>query len=230
MTTFFISDLHFSHAIIMKYDNRPFKTVEEMNKTIIENWNNTVKPEDTVYILGDTFNERSSFKEKSELLEKLNGRLHYIVGNHDSLKELQKFERFESIDMYKVLNMTVNRNNKIEPIKVVLSHYPFVSHEFAFTKDYSLMLYGHVHNSFEEDTVNCVKLLTANQSINPKKLPSLNVGCMMDYMNYTPKSLDELVNIALKQQRYYENAAQTITSPQNRIYALAHNFNTGRDI
>ena len=49
------SDLHFNHVNILKYEpvNRPFETLEEMNETLIANWNAKVSAKDTVYVLGD---------------------------------------------------------------------------------------------------------------------------------------------------------------------------------
>ena len=77
---FFISDLHFSHANIINLANRPFKDVLEMNKTLIENWNNTVSKSDTVFILGDFCFGQASVWEK--LLRQLNGNKVLILGNH----------------------------------------------------------------------------------------------------------------------------------------------------
>ena len=49
----YISDLHLGHANVIKFDNRPFKNLEEMHERIITNWNKVTNKNDTVYILGD---------------------------------------------------------------------------------------------------------------------------------------------------------------------------------
>ena len=69
---YFISDTHFYHEKIIEYENRPFKDVEEMNNTLIDNWNKRIEPKDEVYILGDfSFGNK---KQTLDLLDKLNGR------------------------------------------------------------------------------------------------------------------------------------------------------------
>ncbi len=78
---FLISDMHFGHANIIKYENRPFTNVDEMDTTLISNWNTAVGKGDKVFILGDV-----SFynKEKTKsILEMLNGNKILILGNHD---------------------------------------------------------------------------------------------------------------------------------------------------
>ena len=78
---FFTSDTHFSHENIIKYCNRPFSSVEEMNETIITNWNNVITPNDTVFHLGDfgfgTEDEMATIKSR------LNGKIEFIFGSHD---------------------------------------------------------------------------------------------------------------------------------------------------
>ena len=78
---FYISDLHFGHQNAIWFDKRPFASVEEMDQTIIQNWNNTVKPEDTVYILGDMVWAKA--KGWPGYLKQLSGHKILIKGNHD---------------------------------------------------------------------------------------------------------------------------------------------------
>jgi calcineurin-like phosphoesterase family protein len=71
---FVTADLHLNHCNIIKYCNRPFKTVEEMNKTLINNWNSKVTKEDVVFHLGDF-----CFGPYKEFERKLNGKIVYIT-------------------------------------------------------------------------------------------------------------------------------------------------------
>ena len=74
----FTADTHFYHTNILKYCKRPFKNVNDMNHTIIVNWNNKVEEGDTVFHLGDF-----SFGHFKELKKQLNGNIILIKGNHD---------------------------------------------------------------------------------------------------------------------------------------------------
>lgn len=79
--TYIISDTHFDHKNIIKYTNRPFESVEEMNKKMINNWNNTVDKSDKVFMLGDfAFANQDRVKE---LVSQLNGLIVLVMGNHD---------------------------------------------------------------------------------------------------------------------------------------------------
>jgi len=81
MKIFIISDTHFHHENIIKYSNRPFKSVEEMDKEMIKRWNNKVGKEDIVLHLGDF--ALGSDKEVKELKDSLNGTIFLLKGNHD---------------------------------------------------------------------------------------------------------------------------------------------------
>nr|QNO49471.1 hypothetical protein OCBBGKCP_00028 [Methanosarcinales archaeon ANME-2c ERB4] len=79
---YLISDLHLDHKNIMRYCDRPFSSVEEMNRTIIDNWNEVVAEDDFVYLIGDlAFGRRRS--KMRYWLKKLNGNVILILGNHD---------------------------------------------------------------------------------------------------------------------------------------------------
>lgn len=77
----FTADTHFDHANIIRFCNRHFATVEEMNETLIANWNRKVHGNDTVYILGDMFFQTT---DPEPILRQLKGKKHLITGNHDS--------------------------------------------------------------------------------------------------------------------------------------------------
>ena len=79
---YYIADMHFSHKKILAYDNRPFFTVSEMDKTMIDRWNSVVAKNDSVYVLGDMF--WCTEKEAISILDKLNGAKILILGNHDT--------------------------------------------------------------------------------------------------------------------------------------------------
>jgi len=98
--TFVVSDTHFGHANIIDYSNRPFRhrngarDVESMNRTLVNNWNHTVSPNDIVYFLGDVaFGRRS--RTTSYWLRRLNGRKITIKGNHDPTRWRRVFKKID---------------------------------------------------------------------------------------------------------------------------------------
>ena len=124
---FYISDLHFGHKNIIKHCNRPFETVEEMDKTLIQNWNSAVTNKDIVYVVGDF-----SYATKNDYLPKLNGEIHLVRGNHD-----KKVEGFKSVeDIVKI---------KHRDRQIVLCHYPMVEWDGYYKG--VLHFFGHIHNN-----------------------------------------------------------------------------------
>lgn len=175
---FYISDLHFGHKNVISYDNRPFLSVEEMDKTMIENWNNVVKNDDTVYILGDI--SWYDYKKTVEIMGQLKGTKILIKGNHDKLNQELK-NCFQYIYDYK----EIKDNGR----DVILCHYPIP----CFNKHFygAIHLYGHVHNSFEANMMEHVKKEMTD--LYGKQCNMFNVGAMMPLMDYTPKTLDEIL-------------------------------------
>lgn len=81
MKRWFISDTHFSHKNIIKYAGRPYTTVEEMNKSLIDNWNQYVDTEDQVFFLGDF--GLGDVEHLHSIYSQLKGHKICIRGNHD---------------------------------------------------------------------------------------------------------------------------------------------------
>lgn len=179
MSKLYISDWHYSHKNILALDNRPFKTVEEMNAELIKRWNGAVKPGDSVYVLGDMF--WRSGEEAVNVLKQLNGQKFLVKGNHDRFDSSSFKQCFVKINEY----MEVDDNGR----KVVLCHYPIPCFKNHFYGWYHL--YGHVHNSFEHNMMMYNRYLM--RELYDKQCEMYNVGAMMPWMNYTPRTLDEII-------------------------------------
>ncbi|MEG1353678.1 MAG: metallophosphoesterase family protein [Bacilli bacterium] len=185
---YFISDLHFRHENILSFDNRPFQTVQEMEAKIINNWNKKVNNKDTVYILGD-FSLSRDEKVWIEILDKLNGKKVLIRGNHDIVKMSKKLsEKFIEITDYKMIKENGN--------KIIMSHYPILFYNHSSSKN-TYMLYGHVHERYESQLIQYfveqIKDLKSYSKDRYNQGQLYNVGCMLDYMDYTPRSLEEII-------------------------------------
>lgn len=94
------ADHHFGHRNILKHENRPFDSIEEMDLALVTYWNEIVRPEDIVYYLGDI----SMSKKGLETAELLNGKITLIMGNHDWQKLGMYVNIFHNIRAYKELN------------------------------------------------------------------------------------------------------------------------------
>ena len=179
---YFISDLHFGHQNCLAFDNRPFNTIKEHDQYIIDKWNEVVGIDDDVYILGDISWHNSS--RTIEIFKQLNGNKHLIKGNHDGglLKNATLRSLFVEITDYKELDIGNGKS-------IVLSHYPIPCFKNHFYGWYHL--YGHVHISFEWNMMESVKRqMTA---LYDKQCEMYNVGAMIPYINYQPRTLEEII-------------------------------------
>lgn len=178
----FISDLHFGHKNILAYDNREFPNIEAHDNALIERWNNKVGVFEDVWILGDI--SWYGAEKTIEIFNQLNGNKFLCVGNHDEKllrnRDVQKL--FKEITNYKELQLGNGKS-------IVLSHYPLVCYKNHFYGWYHL--YGHVHNSFEYNMVK--QFQYQMRDLYNKQHQMYNVGCMLPYMNYTPRTLEEIV-------------------------------------
>lgn len=176
----YIADWHYGHANAIHFDNRPFTSKEQMNEALIKKWNDKVQPGDLVYVLGDMFWCKSS--EAIPILKSLNGQKILIKGNHDRCNDSQFAKEFAKITEY----MEVEDGDR----KIVLCHYPipcFKNHMYPGWYHF----YGHVHTSFEWNMMEHQRYLMEN--LYQKTCHMINVGAMMPYVNYAPRTADEIL-------------------------------------
>ena len=142
---YFTSDHHFGHKNIIKFSKRPFENIDEMDEILIQKWNEKVKPEDEVYYLGDL--GLCSISKMRKILERLNGKIYLINGNHESAAQGCS-TRFEWIKDYHEL---VIKDDEFERGKqlVVLFHYAIREWNASHWGTYHL--YGHSHGSLSDD-------------------------------------------------------------------------------
>lgn len=180
----FTSDTHFSHRNIIRFCNRPWDTVEEMDKALIENWNSVVQPNDIVFHLGDfAFATNSKWKQ---IIQSLNGKIYLVVGNHDEIRYPghQIFDMFEGVAHQLTL--------VIDGRYIYLNHYPFLCYGGVYRGENHavIQLYGHVHSG---------------PKCEGKDTPRLNMTFPYQYdvgvdnNNYTPVSWNQIKEIIAKQ-------------------------------
>lgn len=140
MNIFVISDTHFHHSNILNFKDefgnriRPFSSVEEMNETMVENWNSIVRPSDHVWHLGDVYFGKPEDADK--ILSQLNGKKRLLLGNHDHGKDMVLQKHFQKIEMWRIFPER----------KTVLTHVPVFLGEEKHRK-YDFNIHGHVHSN-----------------------------------------------------------------------------------
>lgn len=167
---YYIADIHLGHKNCIEFDNRPFRTVEEMDEMIITNWNAVVRDTDDVYIVGD-FCYRST-RTPIWYLKRLKGRKHLIIGNHDGnlLKDEAVMKEFVSVD-----KMTYLKDGEYT---VTLCHFPLAEWNRYYRGAWHI--YGHIH----AHTKGCYHFLKDEDR-------ALNAGCMIN--NYMPVTIEQLI-------------------------------------
>jgi calcineurin-like phosphoesterase family protein len=170
---YYSADFHLCHDNIIKHTNRPFQDVDEMNTTLISNWNSVVKSTDEVYYLGDCYVKNPQYAGK--LFQQLNGKIYLIKGNHDKTRDINKYfnNRFEWIKDYAEMEYVFENTH----YHLVMMHFPIWSWNRRFHKAFHL--HGHCHfkdplfNEFDKNGL------------------SMDVG--VDGNNFTPISIEDVI-------------------------------------
>lgn len=165
---FIISDTHFSHANIIKYCNRPFNDIEEMNETIINNWNDVVGKNDIVYHLGDFALCNNELKE---LVSRLNGKIYLIKGNHD--RKTMTFYANAGLEVLPTQTL-------LKKYKLILSHRPLMDEQIP---NGYINVHGHIHNKKIQDEL--------PESIYSREK---HINVSVDVTNFIPININQLNN------------------------------------
>lgn len=169
---YFTSDLHLNHQNIIHLQDRPFDTVEEMNQILIDNINARVRPEDTLYLLGD-ISFRGNVESANAHIKKINCKnLYYIKGNHDRQYDETLFKGIYDIAE---IRETVGGEKHI----IVLCHYPMLEWNHYYRG--AIHLHGHIHSLPGE----------YNQRNKDEGIRRYDVG--VDANDYMPVSLQEIL-------------------------------------
>lgn len=152
LTIWVISDTHFNHANILNFTDsegkpvRSFSSVEEMNETMIDNWNKVVSNGDKVYHLGDVLFGPDKQQWMNTHWPRLKGKKRLVVGNHDNIKMLAVGNWFQNIYMWRIF----------PEFKSILTHVPL--REDQFRKDFNggepngmINIHGHIHQNKSPD-------------------------------------------------------------------------------
>lgn len=183
---FFSSDQHFGHRNVIKFCQRPYADIKEMDQALIDNWNSVVSNDDIVITMGDLFwfNDSHAIKK---CISKLNGKEIYItLGNHDKYESFHRVndERFHIIDGISHIYLRCeNKERWYKPTyEIVCSHYPLMT--WSHRDKGAINLFGHIHSG---ERTQC----DMDQDLPLWSGQMLDVG--VDNQNYKPVSFEEVL-------------------------------------
>ena len=166
-----IADTHWGHKNILGFANRPFANIKEHDELLISNWNNVVGENDTVHHLGDVA-YRCTMDYALNIMKRLNGIKHLVVGNHDDDLAL----RMNNIRPNTWASIKYYDEVEYDRQRIILFHYPMRTWHWNYKG--TIQLFGHVHGHM------------------PPYGKSFDIG--VDCWNYTPVSLEQVMAKAAK--------------------------------
>ena len=157
---YFISDTHWGHENVLRYDSRPFSSIQEHDEQLVRRWNEVVKPSDVVYHLGD-FSWHKHPADTDALLSQLHGTKILILGNHDE-RVVARAKGWAKVTPYLEI--------KEDGQRICLFHYRMTVWNQSHRGSWAL--HGHSHGTLPVTLV----------------AKTMDVGCMV--WGYAPISLD----------------------------------------
>lgn len=168
---FLTSDPHWGHHNIIRYANRPFSSVEEMDLAMINNWNSVVSDRDEVYCHGDMFFHKG-LGTVSSILGRLKGKIYLIRGNHDKIfkKEPELLGRFEWIKDYFEL--------RVNHILFTMFHFPILSWHEMHRR--GIHTHGHSHGTIDHLNEGTRRI---DVGVDPQKFFPISIDSIINKMS-----------------------------------------------
>lgn len=142
---FFMGDLHYGHVNVIRFDDRPFSNIEEMNQFIVDEVKRVLRPNDILFDLGDMFWKSRDDEIRRVLDQFPTKNIYKIIGNHDKPKLYQNHLSNYFVAIGDLFDVNIEYNS--QDYKVILSHYPLVSWQ---SKAYgSIHLHAHCHGNID---------------------------------------------------------------------------------
>lgn len=202
MKNWFVSDHHYFHKNVISYCHRPFKDLSHMHETLINNHNNRVSKDDIVYINGDFgfFNNRDEF---NSIVDRMNGRLVWVKGNHDRLSNKIKPKLIRGVLQTKDLFINMVHDpiwaNPEYPINIV-GHVHLAYKQKSFSDYYNDLKTAITKIEDQKFQNKAKRFLDKWKGFNKKKSLLINVG--VDQWNFSPVSLEEILVVYNKWKKH----------------------------
>ncbi len=171
--TFVISDTHFNHAGILEFKDyigkpvRGFDSIDHMNQCMLDNWNDTVGPKDTVIHCGDVLFGLNKVDWLTANFAKLPGKKRLVLGNHDNPKHLAPF--------FKDIQLWIDMSDKGFLFSHTPQHASTLAESHRFGTGKVLNVHGHIHtNPSPEGPYKCVSVEQIN--FTPVDIETLHAG------------------------------------------------------
>ena len=207
-TTFYTADTHFRHALVAKL--RGFEDCDAHDAELVRRWNSVVRPEDTVWHLGDV--ALGPAGALWPYVDALNGTIHLVTGNHDRVwpyhRDAHKYHReylghFASVQQY--------ARRKIAGRYVLLSHFPYAGggdhteteryQQYRLRDEGLWLLHGHTHS---KDRATAVTLLPAMHGQTEPQWRSKQIHAGLDAWDLKPVPQHEIERLILAQEAELE--------------------------
>ena len=142
----FTSDQHFDHINVITFCNRPWDDIKEMNKSLIDNWNEVISKNDVVFILGDFCWKKDCWEVKRKLDELNASHIFIVLGNHDDKEQFKKVSKKVEVisDTAMIFISGIDENKPSKEYEIMVSHFPLAT--WPHFRRGTINLHGHIHS------------------------------------------------------------------------------------